>query len=250
MPQARTHRTRAIVLDHTKLAEQDLILTMLVEDGSQERAVAKGGRKPGGRLAGRCDIFCESDLLLARGRGSLEIVSEASLIDAHESLRRDLDRVSAASVICEVAKLSCFEDAPDPFLYPITRRAITACEQAADRAHLDLVIAAYSFKTLAHAGWRPELSCCVACGDREATRFSAAAGGLLCESCGTGIEGAEPVSASQIAWLKALLSSTFDELLAAEVDGGTAAFIVGLSHVWSSTHLDARLFSYEFYQTL
>ena len=42
----RTKRTRALVLDTTKLGEQDLILTLLGETGVQLRAVAKGARKP------------------------------------------------------------------------------------------------------------------------------------------------------------------------------------------------------------
>ena len=46
------------MLGHTKLAEQDLILTLLSETGEQLRAVAKGARKPGGRLAARVELFC------------------------------------------------------------------------------------------------------------------------------------------------------------------------------------------------
>ena len=36
----RTYRTSAIVLDRTKLAEQDLILTLLAASGAEVRAVA------------------------------------------------------------------------------------------------------------------------------------------------------------------------------------------------------------------
>ena len=159
----RTYCTRAIVLDRTKLAEQDLILTLLSADGSQARAVAKGARKPGGRLAARAELFCETDFLLAAGR-SLDVVSEAQTVEPHARLRGDYERVAAASAVAEVARLTCFEQAPDGFLYPICSRALTACEQAADRAHLDLAVAAYVWKVLAHGGWRPELGGCCACG--------------------------------------------------------------------------------------
>ncbi|HJF45793.1 DNA repair protein RecO, partial [Thermophilibacter provencensis] len=108
----RTYRARAVVLDRTKLGEQDLILTLLSEDGSQLRAVAKGARKPGGRLAARAELFSEDDFLLARGR-SLDVVSEASLLEPHARLRGDYERVSAASAVAEVARLTCYEDAPD-----------------------------------------------------------------------------------------------------------------------------------------
>ena len=242
----RTYRTRAIVLDRTKLGEQDLILTLLSEAGPQVRAVAKGARRPGGRLAARAELFCETDLLLAAGR-SLDVVSEASLLDAHPRLRGDYECVCAASAVAEVARLTCFEDAPDPFLYPICSRALSACEQAADRAHLDLVAAAYAMKVLAHGGWRPELSACCACGDADVTFFSASAGGALCESCAREVAGAQRLGPDLLAWLRALLGLTFDELLAAELDEATALALLSAAHVWAATHLDCRLRALEFF---
>ena len=245
MPGRRTYRTRAIVLDRTKLAEQDLILTLLAADGRQLRAVAKGARKPGGRLAARVELFCDTDFLLAAGR-SLDVVSEASLVEPHAGLRGEYERVAAASAVAEVARLTCYEDAPDPFLYPICSRALGACEEAADRAHLDLVVAAYAMKVLAHGGWRPELTGCCACGDEDLAYFSASAGGALCASCAREVAGAQEAGPSQMAWFRSLLTCTFDELLAAQVDSETALALLGIAHVWAATHLDARLRAMEF----
>ena len=246
MPGRRTYRTRAIVLDRTKLAEQDLILTLLAADGSQVRAVAKGARKPGGRLAARVELFCETDFLLAAGR-SLDVVSEAQAVEPHVALRGDYERVAAASAVAEVARLTCYEDAPDGFLHPICSRALRACEEAADRAHLDLVVAAYAMKVLAHGGWRPELAGCCACGDPAVSYFSAAVGGVLCASCAREVAGARELSKPQVAWLRALLGLTFDELLAAQIDAETAIALLGTAHVWAATYLDARLRATEFY---
>ena len=245
MPRGRTRHTSAIVIDRTKLGESDLILTLLDADGSQDRAVAKGARKPGGRLAARVQLFCELDLLLAQGR-SLDVVAEAQLTEPHASLRGDLERVSAASVVCEVARLTSFPDAPDAFLRPICSRALLACEQAADQAHLDVVVAAYAFKVLSHEGWRPVIDSCVACGEPSVTRFSALAGGGLCESCAREVEGAEPVDAATLSWVRALVGSTFDELLAAPLESSMAATLLAMAHVWAATHLDARLRAFEF----
>lgn len=241
----RTYRTRAIVLDRTKLGEQDLILALLAEDGRELRAVAKGARKPGGRLAARVELFSETDFLIAAGR-SLDVVSEASLLEAHAGLRGEYERVAAASAVAEVARLTCFEDAPDPFLHPICSRALRACEEAPDQPHLDLVVAAYVMKVLAHGGWRPELEGCCACGDAAVTYFSSAAGGVLCSSCAREVAGAQPLTASQLGWLRALIYSTFDELLAAAIDAETGVFLLGLAHSWAATHLDARLRAMEF----
>ncbi len=95
----RTDHVRAIVLDRTKLGESDLILDLLADDGSRRRAVAKGARRPGGRLAARVELFCEADLLLARGR-SLDTICEASLTEPHRAIRGDYERVCAASAVC------------------------------------------------------------------------------------------------------------------------------------------------------
>ncbi len=245
MARGRTRHTGAIVIDRTKLGESDLILTLLERDGCQGRAVAKGARKPSGKLAARVQLFCELDLLLAQGK-SLDVVAEAQLLGSHPGLRGDLERVSAASAVAELARLTSFAEAPDPFLYPICSRALLACEQAEDQPHLDLVVAAYAFKVLSHQGWRPVLDACVACGDLAATRFSTLAGGVLCESCAKDVEGAEPVDAALLAWMGALVGSTFDELLVASVDRQTAATLLAHAHRWAATHLDARLRAFEF----
>lgn len=245
----RSERYRAIVLGRTKLAEQDLILTMLASDGTQLRAVAKGARKPGGRLASRAELFCEIDVLISLGRG-LGIVSEAALVEPHAHLRGDLDRVSAASAMAEVARLTCFEGIEDGYLYALLSRALTAAEQASDQAHLDLVVAAYALKVLSHAGWRPELDACMACGDAAISHFSALGGGVLCASCAKDVAGVVELDANGVAWLRALIGLTFDELLAADLDRETGATLLSLVHLWCAAHLDARLRAFEFLLSL
>ena len=246
MAGSRTYRTRAIVLDKVKLKETDLILTMLSESGRQVRAVARGARKPGSRLAARCELFCTADLLLAHGR-NLDVVSQAELLAAPLGPAPSYERLCAASAIAEIAKFCSFEDADDPFAFSITERALaTVGDAACDDAHLDVIVAAFVFKLLSHAGYRPDLTSCVLCGDAALSYFSASAGGLLCASCAQSVPGADAVDGNQVRWLQSLLRLRFDELLAAPVDGMTATFLLALSHVWAATHLDARLRALEF----
>lgn len=92
-----------------------------------------------------------------------------------------------------------------------------------------------------------QLDSCVACADPAPSRFSAAMGGVVCESCAAALEGAEPISHTEIEWLDALLHMTFDQILAAQVDKQTAAYIASLAHIWAVTHLDCRLRAFEYY---
>ena len=225
MAGSRTYRTKVLVLDKTKLKETDLILTMLDERGRQVRAVAKGARKPGGRLAARCELFCTVDMLLAHGR-SLDVVSQAELMEAPLGVAPDYETTCAASAIAEVA--------------------LALVGSGLDTAHMDLLVAAYVFKLLSHVGYRPDFSACVLCGDPMLSYFSPQAGGLMCGSCASSVPGAELVSTGEVAWLRALMSMTFDALMAERVDPHTAAFLLGLSHVWAATHTDQRLRAMEF----
>ena len=242
---SRTYRETCIVLDKTKLKETDLILTLLARDGRQIRAVAKGARKPGSRLAARCELASTVDLLLARGR-ALDIVSQAELMAAPLGAAPSFERLSAAAAILEVSALSCFEDATDPFIFPITERALQVAGTLEPGPALDVVVAAYIFKLLSHIGYRPDLRSCVACGDEAVTFFSPAAGGLLCASCAASVPGAEEIDANEARWLAALISQRFDELARAAPDRATATLLLALAHTWAATHLDARLRALEF----
>ena len=159
-------------------------------------------------------------------------------------------RVSAASCVCEVARLTCFEDMPDPYLFAICSRALTACEQAPDQERLDLVVAAYTFKVTAHGGWRPELRRCTLCGDEDVAFFSPSAGGMLCASCAKDVAGAVPMGPSGRDRLQALVKSTFDDILKMELGVDVTTELVSLAHVWAATHLDARLRAFEFMLSL
>jgi DNA repair protein RecO (recombination protein O) len=113
-----------------------------------------------------------------------------------------------------------------------------------------IVTSAYALKVLAHEGWRPELDACVVCGDDAPTWFSSTAGGAICESCVRDVAGAVPLAEGELAWLRALLGSRFDALVAAQADERLARRIAGIAHEWAETQLDCHLRAFEFLRGL
>ncbi len=158
-----TYRARVLVIRKTKLGETDLILTLLAEDGSQLRAVAKGARKPSGAFASRLELFSEADVLLVRGK-SLDIVKEARLVCGNAQVRESLERAAAASPMVELLDRATQPDLPSPKLFPMTHAALEALS-AADVAHAPAICAAHLLKTFAFAGVRPTLGECSLCGE-------------------------------------------------------------------------------------
>ena len=173
-------------------------------------------------------------------------MSQAELLEAPLGAAPDYEVTCAASAIAEVARVCSFEDAEDPFTFAISSRALELVGGGLDTAHMDLLVAAFVFKLLSHIGYRPDFSACVSCGDPMLSYFSPQAGGLMCGSCASSVPGAELVSTGEVAWLRALMGMTFDELMVQKIDPHTAAFLLGLSHIWAATHTDQRLRAMEF----
>ena len=196
-----TYSLRALVLRRTKLGESDLILTLLSEDGSQKRAVAKGARRPKSSFAARTEPFCVIDALCATGR-SLDILKEARLVAAHDVLRCNLE-------------------------------------------------AAELLKILAFSGLRPSLEVCVSCGEpvalTEGARlpFSAAGGGVLCESC-RGLDESVLVDAGTLCWAQYFLTTPFDAIAEGPADLSASFAVLHLVQDLARAHIGSSLKSLEF----
>ena len=91
-----TKTITALVLRRTKLGETDVIVTLLAEDGSQVKAVAKGARKPTSSFASRLELYSVAKILVAEGK-NLDIVKEVRLLEGNEALRNDFFRSSASA---------------------------------------------------------------------------------------------------------------------------------------------------------
>ena len=184
MPRSRTYATTGVVLRQYPLGEADRIVVMLTPDRGKVRAVAKGVRRPKGKLRGHLDLTNVVDFSASYGR-SLDIVTEAMIQDDHPAARTDLARLSQSMYVCELADLFTEEGSPSRRLYALTVATLDALGDAPD---LWLLIRWYEQRLLDVTGFRPQLENCVECGDelRPADHvLDLAAGGVLCPECRT-----------------------------------------------------------------
>ena len=91
MPKPRQFRTQAIILSRRDFGESDRLLTLFTPARGKLRVIAKGARKPTAKLSGHVELFARSDCLIHRGR-SLDILTQAELIEPYLGLREDLGR--------------------------------------------------------------------------------------------------------------------------------------------------------------
>ena len=176
-----------MVLRQYPLGEADRIVSILTPDLGKVRAVAKGVRRPNGRLRGHLDLTNVIDFAAAYGR-NLDVITEAALKDDHPGSREDLARLSHSIYICEIADLFSQERSASRALFLLVMETLEALEKASDPW---LVGRWYDQRVLDVTGFRPQLEHCVECnsglepGDHL---IDLAAGGVLCPQCrGLGI---------------------------------------------------------------
>jgi len=234
-------------LRKTKLGETDSILTLLAEDGSQLRAVAKGLRKPGSKLGGVLEPFTEASLMLHSGR-NLDVISEAQAEDTHAALREDLDRLSAASVVVDVLDKLSVQGQTEDRLYGLGQAALGTLEDA-PTAGLPAVTTAFLVKALAMHGYRPELESCAACAsDVTGGRlFSLESGGVLCPDCGDGDTSATHFSEEARQYIAHLLGARLVEVPQLEVSADTVAEALRLTRDFAAYHVPARMKALDMY---
>ena len=179
-----------IVLRRVDYAETDRVLTVLTRHHGKVGVLARGVRRAGSRLAAHTDLFSRSTLQLARGRGELDVLTEARRLGA-VTAPGDARRSACAAVCAEIADCALEPGHPlDDGLFDLVAGALESCADPAREPRAAMVW--FARRMIDRLGYAPELYGCTSCGDRLAersARFSAAGGGLLCPRCGPGDSG-------------------------------------------------------------
>ena len=225
-------RDAGVVLRTPTLGEADRIVTFLTEGRGKVRAVAKGVRKTKSRFGSRLEPISHVALQLYEGR-ELDTVTQAETIDHFRPIREDLERVSRATALLEVADQVAQEGEPNGALY---RMLVGALRSLA--AHSSpLLVTGFYWKLLSQEGFHPMLEACAGCGsDGPFVAFDLSEGGVLCRSCRRG----QPVSDEALALVRRILGGSLASALA-EPPSPFTAEAEGLAVRAMEHHLERRL---------
>ncbi len=179
----KLYRDDAIVLRTHPLGEADRIITLLTRRHGKVRAVAKGVRRTGSRFGARLEPFGLIDVQLHRGR-SLHTINQVVTIETFaQAISTDYSRFTAASAMLETTD-RLTDDAVDPSPRGFLMLVGALRAMAAGAIPPPLVLDSFLLRTLAMAGWAPELRACASCGAPGPHHgMDVRAGGLVCDSC-------------------------------------------------------------------
>ena len=216
MANPHVYRTEAVVLRQRRLGDADKICVLFTPERGRIEAVAKGVRRTKSRLAGHVEPLTRATLLLAAGR-SLDVITQAQTINAHKAVHDDIDRLSRALYVAEL--IDRFTDvAGDAHrLYELLTDTL---ERIGIATNVDMPVRWFEMHILEDQGYQPELGECVRCQTAvlpEGNAFSAAAGGVVCPSCRSGLVG-RPLSAAAFKLLRFLQSASYAEVERVRLD--------------------------------
>jgi DNA repair protein RecO (recombination protein O) len=178
--------TCGIVLKISAHGESDKLVTFYSNDLGRVTGIAKGAKKSRHRFVNKLEEFSHLQIVYRPPRGltGLLFISEAELLCAHLSIRKDYRRYVCAMYISELMLRFTRDNDPDPRLYALLKWAFASLD-AEDTPQK--IAALYHLQLLATAGYRPELHRCGSCQqpvspDRTYI-FLPGNGSLLCSSC-------------------------------------------------------------------
>ncbi|MCS6801366.1 MAG: DNA repair protein RecO [Chloroflexota bacterium] len=176
----RTYRTEGVVLRYYNFGEADRILSLITPDHGKLRVLAKGVRRPGSKLSGHLDLFCRSQLLIAKGQ-TLDVIAGASTISSYLQVRQDLWRTSCAFYLLELTDRLSEERLENRPLYDLLVECLAALERA---RRPEVLLRYFDLHALDRSGFRPELRRCLVCRreiEPQVNRFGPQ--GVTCPDC-------------------------------------------------------------------
>lgn len=237
-----TYTDEGIVLRRVDYAEADRILTVLTREHGKLGIIARGVRKAPGRMAPHTDLFARSHMQIARGRGELDVLTQAQRVGPVPPAG-DARRVACAGLCAELADRVLEGAHPlESGIYELVADAIEAC------ADLDrdprAAVAWFARRMIDRLGYAPELTVCASCATplrEHPAHFSAAAGGLLCERCAPSDPAAVECSVRVIKVLRVIASGDAELYARLRLDAATLEVLELVVERELAQHVDRRL---------
>ncbi len=184
-----------LVLSKIDYGEADQVVSLFGRNSGRISAFAAGARKSKRRFAGVLEAGSFLRANLVRGRGDVERLEGADLLESFFRLRSDLARISRAMYCLELCREMTAERQANAALFDSLLNYLRALERN-EAGPTSLI--AFELDALLALGYRPEFLQCTRCHAPliEGFRFDVERGGSICTACVKQLQHSLPVPAS------------------------------------------------------
>lgn len=178
-----SRKTPAIVIKSFDYGEADRIVTFLSPEVGRLTALAKSARQSRRRFSNSLEPLSRVTLFYTeRPNRDLGRIDSCELVRAHSQLRRDLNRLAAATCLAELAGEIVGTEERVRDIFVTLEHALHLLDQGLPPESL---LCSFLIRLLALAGYGPRWHACLSCQQvpRGSLWFSAAQGGIICDRC-------------------------------------------------------------------
>ena len=205
-------KATAIVLRTADWSESSRVATLWTREFGKVRALAKGGRRLKSAFENALDLLTVCSIVfLRKSPGTLDLLTEAQVVQRFPRLRDDLAALYAAYYVAELLGDWTEDYDPHPALFDEALQTLRdlGSKPAAEAPVTETGprVMRFEMALLRELGYSPALDVCAVCGaavEPERLAFGAAAGGVLCPRCQAGQREKRPLSRGAWQWLRAL----------------------------------------------
>jgi DNA repair protein RecO (recombination protein O) len=178
-------KATAIVLRTSDWSESSRIATFWTRELGKVRALAKGAKRLRSAFESALDLLTVCSIVLIRkSSGSLDLLTEAQVVQRFTRLGSDLTALYAGYYVAELLADWTEENDPHPVLFD--EALATLGELGNGSCEIGSRVLRFEMDFLREMGYQPALDCCAGCqGPIVEARlsFGSRSGGVLCPGC-------------------------------------------------------------------
>lgn len=242
--------TKALVLREVRYKEADRILTLFTDRDGKLTAKARGALRKSSKTAAATQQLTYSEMTLFFNKGKYT-VNESSIIEPFSGLREDIGDFALGCYFAECIEAVSVEDQPDAALLQLALNSLYALSRKMYPA--EHIKAAFEFRLMSIAGYRPEVSACAACGcdEPDAPLLSIDNGVILCKSCAPFSErGMAELCPASLEALRYILSAPAKQLFSFSLDEAALRRLSWASEAYLLKQTERRFSTLDYWKSV
>ncbi len=174
--------TNGVITRVYDVGASDKMLNIITEDRGRIGVMVKGGRSPSSKLRSVSQLFTYANFEISQ-KGSMYWLRTGSVINPFYDLSADIERVSLASYLCDLANELTDEGAEDDSVMRLLLNSLYLIGRGEKDKRL--IKAVFELRAAAISGYCPELAYCAYCREpfADMTYLDVMGGKLICTDC-------------------------------------------------------------------
>jgi len=235
-------KSEAIVLNTIRWKESSKIVTLFSRELGIIKVIARGVYRSRSAFGGKLESLNRIDAVInSKDARSLQILTEADVIDSYNSLRLDLERLPYALAMLELIRQTIREHHGDAVFFDFVVELLNAMKATRNPA---IIFVYFLLKTASYLGFKPNFDQCQVCENPTAsgeTFFSMENGTIYCRDCAEGAAMLRKIKINDLEFLRKLQKYAHRKVAAFIAKDIPVQHFIGMLIDYLNFHTEANL---------